>query len=79
MYREHEDKHLIRVTTAVWDNIEIDLPWDADLEKWLDAWKVILYHGTFPMDTIDKLMIEWDDAYIKSVEKNKLEVEEEDY
>ena len=55
----NKDRIEIRVSGPSKDHeLGIFLPWDANIDDWISAFKTILIHQTFPEDTIKELFEE---------------------
>lgn len=40
------------------DSLQLTLNWDADINDWVNAFRTILIHQTFPEDTVKELFEE---------------------
>lgn len=47
------------------DSLQLTLNWDADINDWVNAFRTILIHQTFPEDTVKELFEEKDLYYTR--------------
>ena len=50
------------------DSLQLTLNWDASINDWVNAFKTILIHQTFPEDTVKELFEEKELNFIKNYE-----------
>lgn len=55
-------------------SMELEIPWDADIEDWVNVFKTVLIHQTFSEDTVKELFEDPWLEYEKAVsERNEVE------
>ena len=54
--------------------MEVEIPWDASIEDWVNMFKTVLIHQTFSEDTVKELFEDPWDEYEKAV-KEKEEID----
>lgn len=42
--------------------MEVEIPWDASIEDWVNVFKTVLIHQTFSEDTVKELFEPWYDT-----------------
>jgi len=53
-----DEPYTIRITNPNGDRIGLTLPWDADIEGWIEKLRVILTWATFDPETIREYLKE---------------------
>lgn len=43
-------------------SMEVEIPWDASIEDWVNVFKTVLIHQTFSEDTVKELFEPWYDT-----------------